>query len=72
MKKAPKSIVDMLKNHNKIMGKALGYLKPCPECKGSGEVDVLDEDNIREFTVTPPYKKIPCGACEGSGERALM
>lgn len=41
-------------------------LKPCPDCE-DGEIEILDEDNIREWTITPPYKKIPCENCEGKG-----
>ncbi len=42
-------------------------LIPCEECNGTGEVDILDEMKVREWTISPPYKKGRCGHCNGEG-----
>ena len=39
----------------------------CSECEGTGEVEILDQENVREWTITPPYKKITCETCGGGG-----
>ena len=40
---------------------------PCEECNGTGEVDTLDQKSVREWTISPPYKKQKCNNCNGEG-----
>ena len=43
------------------------YTKPCPDCE-CGEIEVIDQDRVRESTITPPYKIVTCETCNGEGE----
>lgn len=39
----------------------------CPDCFGSGEVDVLDYKSVKWWTISPPYRKEKCESCGGEG-----
>ena len=41
----------------------------CPECSGTGEVDEIDKSKVNPQTITPPYHKVECNSCEGSGTK---
>lgn len=51
---------DVCKDHTTV-------LVPCKECNGTGEVDTLNQKSVREWTITPPYKREKCEECNGEG-----
>lgn len=41
--------------------------EPCPDCKGTGEVDVIDTAKVKSYSIDIPYKKDKCNTCDGEG-----
>ena len=41
--------------------------RPCPDCEGKGEIDELDKSKVTGQTISPPYHKVKCNACDGEG-----
>lgn len=39
----------------------------CPDCEGTGKVDVIDYLRVNSTTISPPYITIECSLCSGSG-----
>ena len=40
----------------------------CPECKGTGKVEVEDKYRIHDLIIDIPYRKVECPKCKGSGK----
>ncbi len=39
----------------------------CPDCEGTGVVEIIDKYRVWDGIVDIPYKKIDCPRCEGEG-----
>ena len=40
----------------------------CPECEGTGKVEVVDKYRIHSQIIDIPYRKVECQKCDGTGE----
>ncbi len=46
-------------------------IKECPDCKGTGWVDVMQKESFASQTISPRYKRETCETCNGEGELVL-
>ncbi|MBK7380663.1 MAG: hypothetical protein IPJ03_17030 [Ignavibacteriales bacterium] len=40
----------------------------CPECEGTGKVEVEDKYRVHSQITDVPYRKVECSKCDGTGE----
>ncbi|MBK7380829.1 MAG: hypothetical protein IPJ03_17865 [Ignavibacteriales bacterium] len=44
----------------------------CPECEGTGKVEVEDKYRVHSQIIDVPYRKVECSKCDGTGKLEIL